>query len=83
MRLSKSRTPFSLFFFSSFFSSRKIKPSARGELEIPDAVKHSMEENAVRYQAMTFDEGVLDLSSRDDISSVQKRLKELCPELKF
>lgn len=60
---------------SIFESCRAIGPSARGEYEITDAVAHSMSELGQKFIAIPSDEGVLDLSSRADVSGVAEKLK--------
>jgi dTDP-glucose pyrophosphorylase len=62
-------------------SCRAIKPSARGELELPDAVQHARDELGVPFRALRFRDGVLDLSSRGDIASVADRLRDVEPRL--
>ena len=57
-----------------FDSCRAIEPSARGELEMQDAVLHGMRAFGERYRVLVRDEGVIDLSSRADIPRVQQRL---------
>lgn len=57
-----------------FDACRAIKPSPRGELELTDAVQHSISVLGERFQAVTVSEPVLDVTSRRDIASVAKRL---------
>jgi glucose-1-phosphate thymidylyltransferase len=52
-----------------FDACARIAPSPRGELEIVDAVRE-----LDRVQVLPFAGGVLDLSRRDDIDEVQRRL---------
>jgi glucose-1-phosphate thymidylyltransferase len=59
---------------------RSIKPSARGEVELPNAVQWSVEQG-VPYKVLVYHEGVLDLSSRGDIASVKERLAGVEPRL--
>jgi dTDP-glucose pyrophosphorylase len=56
-----------------FQACKSIKPSARGELELPDAVQYTMSSGEV-YTVLDCDEPLLDLSSRGDIASVKERL---------
>lgn len=56
-----------------FDACRVIKPSPRGELELPDAVATAMQAG-MRLQVVPSDEPVIDLSSRDDIAAVRKLL---------
>jgi glucose-1-phosphate thymidylyltransferase len=57
-----------------FDACRAIKPSPRGEFEIPDAVKYSMNTLGERFQAVTVSEPVLDITSRRDIAGVAQKL---------
>lgn len=54
---------------------RSIVPSARGELELPDAVQYARDVLGVPFRVLTFHDGVLDLTSRGDIASVAERLR--------
>jgi dTDP-glucose pyrophosphorylase len=56
-----------------------IHPSARGELELPDAVQYSIDSLNERYKVLTFRSSVLDLSSRSDIAIVAEKLKDVSP----
>ena len=53
---------------------RRVPPSPRGELEIPDAVRLAQRESGTRFQVARMRSAVLDLSSRSDISSMASRL---------
>jgi dTDP-glucose pyrophosphorylase len=57
-----------------FDACRSIRPSTRGELELPDAVRSSMATGA-RYEVVTVDAPVLDLSRREDIPAVARSLR--------
>jgi dTDP-glucose pyrophosphorylase len=57
-----------------FEACRSIRPSMRGELELPDAVRSSMEAGT-RYEVVTVDAPVLDLSRPDDINAVARSLR--------
>jgi glucose-1-phosphate thymidylyltransferase len=57
-----------------FEACRKIEPSSRGEFEIASAVQFAIDELGEELQAIKFRGGVLDLSSREDIEGVVKRL---------
>jgi glucose-1-phosphate thymidylyltransferase len=57
-----------------FEACARVQPSARGELELQDAVRLAVEEFAEPFQVIASDEGVLDLSSRRDIPAVAARL---------
>lgn len=56
-----------------------IEPSARGELELSDAVQYSIDELKEKFRALTFQGAVLDLSSRSDIAAVADRLRNVKP----
>ena len=53
-----------------FTACDAIEPSARGELEITDAVQYAVDHLGERFAAPTFRAPVLDLSSRGDIAAV-------------
>ena len=55
----------------------RIAPSARGELELPDAVRYAMRELGVRFRSVACADGVLDLSSRADVPEVAERLRDV------
>jgi dTDP-glucose pyrophosphorylase len=57
-----------------FEACRQISPSARGELELPAAVDHAVVVLGQRLRAVPCAEGVLDLSTRADVSEVARRL---------
>ena len=58
-----------------YAACRSISPSARGELELQDAVQYAIDRMGVQFRVLTFQDGVLDLSSRGDIASVAERLR--------
>ena len=58
-----------------FEACRRVPVSARGELELPQAVELGIREMGMRFQAVRVSEAVLDMSSRGDIASVAERLK--------
>ena len=62
-----------------FEACRRIAPSARGELELTDAVQYAMNTLGEPIRALTFRGSVLDLSSRADIAPVAERLKTIQP----
>jgi glucose-1-phosphate thymidylyltransferase len=67
-------------FSSSIFSAcRAIPPSARGELELPNAVRQAVRAMGERFRAVPADAGVLDLSRREDIAEVERRLDGIDP----
>jgi glucose-1-phosphate thymidylyltransferase len=57
-----------------FAACRRVAPSVRGELELPDAVQLAVDELGVQFRVLTFADCVLDLSSRRDIPEVAARL---------
>ena len=60
---------------SIFEPCRTVSLSSRGELEIPVAVQHAIDDYGVRFRAVPMHASVLDLSSRGDIASVAKQLE--------
>jgi glucose-1-phosphate thymidylyltransferase len=66
-----------LFTPAIFEACRRTTPSSRGELEITDAVRLAMAQLGERFDVVPVREGVLDLSSRGDIASVQQRLADV------
>lgn len=63
-----------------FGSCRAVKPSARGELELPDAVQHAIAGGEV-FTVLHCEQPVLDMSSRGDIASIKDRLMGMKVEL--
>ena len=59
---------------SIFTACRSIEPSPRGELELPNAVRYAVRVMGERFRAIPVDAGVLDLSRREDIATVEHRL---------
>jgi glucose-1-phosphate thymidylyltransferase len=57
-----------------FDACAAVKPSARGELELPEAVHLGITKFGMRLRAVRMRTGVLDLSSRADIPAVAERL---------
>lgn len=57
-----------------FRACRSIGPSARGELEITDAVQYCIDDLGERFDVVRCDQPVLDLSRRSDIPAVAARL---------
>lgn len=57
-----------------FEACRRTRPSARGELELPDAVRIAMHDLGVRLRVVPVSGEVLDLSSRRDVAAVTARL---------
>jgi dTDP-glucose pyrophosphorylase len=64
---------------SIFAACRAIEPSARGELELPNAVRHAVRVMGEKLRAVPVDAGVLDLSRREDIAEVERRLADIDP----
>jgi len=58
---------------------RQIQPSARGEVELPDAVRYAIRHLSVRFRIFPVAEGVLDLSSRADVAAVADALGRFSP----
>jgi glucose-1-phosphate thymidylyltransferase len=54
---------------------RRVPPSARGELELPNAVQWAIEHLDLRIRAIPVRAAVLDLSHRGDIPVVAARLR--------
>jgi len=64
-----------------FDACRRVKPSARGELELPDAVRILMKEFGEKIRVIPFKAPVLDLGTRADIASVEAALRDVRPIL--
>jgi dTDP-glucose pyrophosphorylase len=64
-----------------FTACRSIKPSSRGELEIPNAVAWHCLNSDEPFRVVTIHAGVLDLSYQTDIQFVAERLSKLHVEL--
>lgn len=60
---------------SIFDACRDIAPSARGELELTDAVALAMARGA-RFRVVPVSDGVLDVSRREDIPAVERLLAD-------
>ncbi len=58
-----------------FRACRAVPPSARGELELPQAVMLAIEAGWMSFEAVRVRAGVLDMSSRGDVASVAARLE--------
>ena len=58
-----------------FEACRRVPKSARGELELPNAVQWAIEHLGMRVRALPVRAGVLDLSQRADIPAVAARLR--------
>ncbi len=64
-----------------FAACQATPVSARGELELPDAVMVSMRKLGVNYTVVPCDQAVLDLSQRSDIQAVAARVAGLAVRL--
>lgn len=64
---------------SIFTACSRIGLSARGELELPEAVRFAVRELGQRFRTFPVDAGVLDLSRREDIAEVERRLAHVDP----
>lgn len=64
---------------SIFAACERIPPSPRGELELPNAVRYAVRTMGVRFRTIPVAAAVLDLSSREDIAEVERRLAHVDP----
>jgi glucose-1-phosphate thymidylyltransferase len=64
---------------SIFTACRHVEPSPRGELELPNAVRYALRSLGEQFTTIPVDAGVLDLSRREDIAEVERRLADLDP----
>ena len=64
-----------LFTSEIFRACRAVTPSARGELELPQAVQLAIAQGWMRFEAVRVRAGVLDMSRRGDVASVAERLR--------
>ncbi|NLT66439.1 MAG: nucleotidyltransferase family protein [Acidobacteria bacterium] len=62
-----------------FRACLSIRPSARGELELTEAVQYAVDVQKEQFRVLTFRSPVLDLSSRSDIAIVAEKLKDINP----
>ncbi len=60
-----------------FDACRKVTKSARGEYELTQAVQLAIDTMSYEIRVVKLHEGVLDLSTRDDIAAVTDRLSNL------
>lgn len=58
-----------------FRACREVPPSARGELELPQAVQLAIDGHGMRMLVVPMRAAALDMSSRGDIASVAARLR--------
>ena len=59
---------------SIFEACRNIKPSKRGELELPDAVQYAIDVLQDPFEVVRIRAPILDLTSRKDVALVAKKL---------
>lgn len=59
-----------------FEACRRVRPSPRAELELPDAVRIAVRELGVSFRVLRSEAGVLDLSTRADVAGLLARLSE-------
>ena len=64
-----------------FEACSRVKPSARGELELPDAVRIAMKEFKEPFRVLPFAAPVIDLGTRSDVASVVSFLRTVHPVL--
>ncbi|MBP1622215.1 MAG: Glucose-1-phosphate thymidylyltransferase [Acidobacteria bacterium] len=62
-----------------FRACLSITPSARGELELTDAVQYAMDALDEKFKVLTYRSPVLDLSSRSDVAAVADKLRGIHP----
>jgi glucose-1-phosphate thymidylyltransferase len=72
-----ARVSMNLWYFSPsiFEACEAIAPSPRGELELPNAVRHAIRTLGHRLTVLPMALGVLDLSRRGDVATVADRLR--------
>ena len=70
-----------LFTSAIFEACRRIGPSARGELELPDAVQWLIDRRGARFAVLPTYAPVLDLSRRADVPAVAERLRAVAVAL--
>jgi len=64
-----------------FDACRGVPRSDRGEYELPQAVQWAITNLGERFRAVRCEGGVLDLSSRGDVESMETRMRETAVEL--
>lgn len=64
-----------------FDACRRVKPSARGELELPDAVRILMNQLGEQIRVFPFKAAVLDLGTRADVATMEAALHDVRPIL--
>jgi glucose-1-phosphate thymidylyltransferase len=64
---------------SIYTACSQIEPSPRGEIELPNAVRYAVRVLDQRFRTFPVEAGVLDLSRREDIAEVERRLAHVDP----
>lgn len=68
-----------------FEACAAVRPSSRGELELPDAIRHAIRHAihvpGLRFRVVAMAAGVLDLASRGDVAAVTARLQDVTARL--
>ena len=64
---------------SIFLACERTSPSPRGEVELPNAVRYALRVMGQRFLTVRVEAGVLDLSRRQDIAEVERRLADVDP----
>jgi len=64
---------------SIFDACLSTPPSPRGEIELPNAVRYAIRHLGIRFRTVPVEAGVLDLSQRQDIAEVERRLDHVDP----
>jgi dTDP-glucose pyrophosphorylase len=62
-----------------FKACLSIHPSARGELELTDAIQYAIDSLGEQFKVQIFKAPVLDMSSRSDIAIVAEKLRLVRP----
>jgi dTDP-glucose pyrophosphorylase len=62
-----------------FLACERTPPSSRGEVELPNAVRYAITVLGQRFRTVPVEAGVLDLSRRQDIAEVERRLAHVDP----
>jgi glucose-1-phosphate thymidylyltransferase len=62
-----------------FQACLSIRPSARGELELTDAIQYAIDSLGEKFTIQVFKAPVLDMSSRSDIAIVTEKLRGVRP----
>ena len=64
-----------------FEACAAARPSVRGELELPDAVRYAIRTMKMRFRVVSMAAGVLDLGTRGDVAAVAARLQDVTARL--